>query len=40
MIQLLGTFYANTGGGGAGPAIPDFTYTGEYQLVNEDDGNW
>lgn len=41
MIQLLGTFYANTGGGGGGgPAIPDFTYTGEYQLVNEDDGNW
>lgn len=41
MIQLLGTFYANTGGGGgAGPAIPDFTYTGDYQLVNEDDGNW
>lgn len=37
MIQVDGIFVQQ---GGGGPVIPDFTYTGEYQLVNEADGNW
>lgn len=37
MIQVDGIFVQ---GGGGGPVIPDFTYTGEYQLVNEEGGNW
>lgn len=37
MIQVDGIFVQ---GGGGGPVIPDFTYTGEYQLVNEAEGNW
>lgn len=36
MIQVDGIFVQ----GGGGPVIPNFTYTGEYQLVNEDEGNW
>ena len=36
MIQVDGIFVQ----GGGGPVIPDFTYTGEYQLVNETEGNW
>ena len=37
MIQVDGIFVQQ---GGGGPVIPDFTYTGEYQLVNEAEGNW
>lgn len=37
MIQVDGIFVQQ---GGGGPVIPNFTYTGEYQLVNEDEGNW
>lgn len=37
MIQVDGIFVQQ---GGGGPVIPDFSYTGEYQLVNEDGGNW
>ena len=37
MIQVDGIFVQQ---GGGGPVIPDFTYTGEYQLVNETEGNW
>lgn len=36
MIQVDGIFVQ----GGGGPVVPDFTYTGEYQLLNEDGGNW
>lgn len=37
MIQVDGIFVQQ---GGGGPVIPDFTYTGEYLLVNEEGGNW
>ena len=37
MIQVDGIFVQQ---GGGGPVIPDFSYTGEYQLVHETEGNW